>query len=738
VDAKVSKDMENQVMKATKRTELEEAYLLNIEPCLTPEEVRFCKKIFHSSEEERNLYMSEHNRGQTSTLLKAISNKLKLSIDDDEPLEDLYAYLVLEYRTWEQRIFIDSSEKELNQQLLEDVFLNAVALLKNRKLGTSEDFLDVVQNIKAQFNEHIDDGISGHHLTHPFSIFSYALIRQAENESGVSPKYFASSLLAEILAIIREKDDEDLNQKQFDSENRTEHDGILYDYCARLLLALDIRSNMSPEILLAKSRRAVLSKTLGPGENQSAAIRYAAFLFCQEQSPCTDLVVVQAEKNPSRDAKIDSRLKRIFGFLNQSFHLEDEQSSILKKFEVVYKTRRYYELFYQTPSILRTKMGLDEFGDLIDESIDNGFLSFVIDEIDLIVKSEDKTLDTCLSINDGWMSICVEYSSDEKGYQPGIETFKAEKDRLVDSGVWRFFDLSSTSPLTKKVEEFPINYCYRENGEANKDFSRSTNSSFKVFQSPVDRRSELSNFREKSKSRKKKLSFSVISPLKINLAIGLSAIIAVVYTLPNCEWLTTAGLSILSGPAKNTFRSDMSTITNRSTQLDSEYKKLLEKSSVVNDFAAISHHDKGLAKNGMSKALEEIPSSLEKEHLVEIVSTTQGEHNSIAEVRENSFVTLAGEMVYTASWYGSELQDNVTASGELFDPGGLTIAHPSLPFNTKVEVRNPATDKSIIARVTDRPPTKAERIVVLSFGLADELDMDASGITSVVLSQVTQ
>lgn len=47
-----------------------------------------------------------------------------------------------------------------------------------------------------------------------------------------------------------------------------------------------------------------------------------------------------------------------------------------------------------------------------------------------------------------------------------------------------------------------------------------------------------------------------------------------------------------------------------------------------------------------------------------------------------------GVQVGMASWYGAELAGNPTASGEAFQPGALTAAHPSLPLGTKVRVRN--------------------------------------------------
>lgn len=54
-----------------------------------------------------------------------------------------------------------------------------------------------------------------------------------------------------------------------------------------------------------------------------------------------------------------------------------------------------------------------------------------------------------------------------------------------------------------------------------------------------------------------------------------------------------------------------------------------------------------------------------------------------------------------ASYYASGSQ---TASGEPFDPNGLTAAHRTLPFNTLVRVINPANGKSVDVRINDRGP----------------------------------
>ena len=55
-----------------------------------------------------------------------------------------------------------------------------------------------------------------------------------------------------------------------------------------------------------------------------------------------------------------------------------------------------------------------------------------------------------------------------------------------------------------------------------------------------------------------------------------------------------------------------------------------------------------------------------------------------------------------ATWYGYELAGNRTANGEIFNPNGLTAAHKTLPFGTRVRVTNPRTGRSVIVRINDR------------------------------------
>jgi hypothetical protein len=80
------------------------------------------------------------------------------------------------------------------------------------------------------------------------------------------------------------------------------------------------------------------------------------------------------------------------------------------------------------------------------------------------------------------------------------------------------------------------------------------------------------------------------------------------------------------------------------------------------------------------------------------------------------------EMV-AATWYGDEFRGSRTASGEVFNPEGLTVAHKFLPFGTCLVVGNPRNGKSIVVRVNDRGPFTEGRTLDLSAGAARAIGM---------------
>ena len=83
------------------------------------------------------------------------------------------------------------------------------------------------------------------------------------------------------------------------------------------------------------------------------------------------------------------------------------------------------------------------------------------------------------------------------------------------------------------------------------------------------------------------------------------------------------------------------------------------------------------------------------------------------------------------SYYGAKHRGKRTASGEPFNPHGLTAAHRQLPFGTRVKVTNLANDKSVIVRVNDRGPHIRGRLIDLSREAAAQLGMLQNGTTRV-------
>lgn len=89
------------------------------------------------------------------------------------------------------------------------------------------------------------------------------------------------------------------------------------------------------------------------------------------------------------------------------------------------------------------------------------------------------------------------------------------------------------------------------------------------------------------------------------------------------------------------------------------------------------------------------------------------------------------EEVGLASWYGAQFNGRPTASGERFDMNALTAAHKTLPLPGLVEVTNLANGRSVVLRVNDRGPFVDNRIIDLSRGAAEALDLMGRGVGEV-------
>jgi rare lipoprotein A len=72
-----------------------------------------------------------------------------------------------------------------------------------------------------------------------------------------------------------------------------------------------------------------------------------------------------------------------------------------------------------------------------------------------------------------------------------------------------------------------------------------------------------------------------------------------------------------------------------------------------------------------------------------------------------------------------------TANGEYAHASGLTAAHRTLPFGTRVRVTNHQTGRSVVVRINDRGPFVTGRIIDLTPAGARALGMDGLAHVSV-------
>ena len=85
---------------------------------------------------------------------------------------------------------------------------------------------------------------------------------------------------------------------------------------------------------------------------------------------------------------------------------------------------------------------------------------------------------------------------------------------------------------------------------------------------------------------------------------------------------------------------------------------------------------------------------------------------------------VAAESMLT-SWYGSYFHGRTTANGETYNMYGLTAAHKTLPFNTKLLV---CYDGCAVVRINDRGPFVGGRQLDLSYAAAEQIGLLWAGV----------
>lgn len=90
-----------------------------------------------------------------------------------------------------------------------------------------------------------------------------------------------------------------------------------------------------------------------------------------------------------------------------------------------------------------------------------------------------------------------------------------------------------------------------------------------------------------------------------------------------------------------------------------------------------------------------------------------------------------------ASYYDDSFHGRKTASGEKYDKNKLTAAHKTLPFGTKVSIKNPANGKSVVVIINDRGPYIKGRIIEISKKAAQQIDLVKMNVAPVEITVVS-
>ena len=96
-------------------------------------------------------------------------------------------------------------------------------------------------------------------------------------------------------------------------------------------------------------------------------------------------------------------------------------------------------------------------------------------------------------------------------------------------------------------------------------------------------------------------------------------------------------------------------------------------------------------------------------------------------------IPLLTTLSVISSWYGPGFHGNHTANGERYNQNGLTAAHKTLPFGTRLNV---CYKRCAVVRVNDRGPFHGDREIDLSKGAADAIGLTSSGVGRVKVTRL--
>ncbi|PJD92644.1 MAG: septal ring lytic transglycosylase RlpA family lipoprotein [Legionella sp.] len=116
-------------------------------------------------------------------------------------------------------------------------------------------------------------------------------------------------------------------------------------------------------------------------------------------------------------------------------------------------------------------------------------------------------------------------------------------------------------------------------------------------------------------------------------------------------------------------------------------------------------------------------------------TTTKVEKGGSYKVKGKTYTLLKSAKGYkakgTASFYGKRFHNRKTSNGERYNMYSMTAAHPTLPFNTRLQVKNIKNGKTVVVRVNDRGPFYSARIIDLSYAAANRLGISSTSTVEI-------
>lgn len=118
-----------------------------------------------------------------------------------------------------------------------------------------------------------------------------------------------------------------------------------------------------------------------------------------------------------------------------------------------------------------------------------------------------------------------------------------------------------------------------------------------------------------------------------------------------------------------------------------------------------------------------------------IKTKPQGHGTTTYKVKGKVYTTLKSAKGYKArglaSYYSKGFHNHKTSNGERFNMYSMTAAHPTLPFNTRLRVKNVKNGRTVVVRINDRGPFYSSRIIDLSYAAARRLGITSSSMVEI-------